>query len=156
MAEAKRERANHPTAQSTSLRELIAGMARGEVPPPPVAEFVGLQLVSAEPDAAVMELAVERHHHNPMGMLQGGILATLADGAMGYAYAAGLGDGESFTTIGLHVDYVKGVREGTVRASARVVRRGRTIGLVECDVTDERGDLVARASSTCMTLRPGG
>ena len=47
-----------------SLRDLIAAMARGEVPPPPVAEFVGLQLVSAEPDAAVMELTVERHHHN--------------------------------------------------------------------------------------------
>lgn len=140
----------------TSLRNLIAAMARGEVPPPPVAELVGLQLVSAEPGAAVMELAVERRHHNPMGALQGGILATLADGAMGYAFAAGLGEGESFTTIGLHVDYVKGVQEGTIRASARVVRRGRTIGLVECDVTDGDGSLLARASSTCMTLRPGG
>ncbi len=138
-----------------SLRDLIAAMARGEVPPPPVAELVGLQLVSAEPDAAVMELAVEPRHHNPMGALQGGILATLADGAMGYAFAAGLGEGEGFTTIGLHVDYVKGVQEGTIRASARVVRRGRTIGLVECDVTDGDGSLLARASSTCMTLRPG-
>ena len=136
-----------------SLRELIAAMARGDAPPPPVAEFVGLQLVSAEPGAAVMELTVERHHHNPMGALQGGILATLADGAMGYAYGAGLDDGETFTTLGLHVDYLKAVREGTVRASAKVVKRGRTIGLVECDVTDEEGTLLARASSTCMTLR---
>jgi len=140
----------------SSLRDLIQAMARGDAPPPPVAEFVGLRLVSAEPGEAVMEMTVERHHHNPMGMLQGGIVATLADGAMGYAYAAGLGDGESFTTIGLHVDYVKGVREGTIRASARVVRRGRTIGLVECDVTDAEGALLARASSTCMTLRPEG
>lgn len=141
---------------SGSLRDLIAAIARGEAPPPPVAELVGLRLVEAAPGEAVMELAVEPRHHNPMGALQGGLLATLADGAMGYAFAAGLEDGETFTTIGMHVDYLKGVREGTIRASARVVRRGRTIGLVECDVTDGDGSLLARASSTCMTLRAGG
>ena len=35
----------------------------------------------------------------------------------------------------------------------RVVKAGRTVGLVECDVTDEQASLVARATSTCMTLR---
>jgi acyl-coenzyme A thioesterase PaaI-like protein len=34
-----------------------------------------------------------------------------------------------------------------------VVKRGRTVGLTECDIADEQGSLVARASSTCMTLR---
>jgi acyl-coenzyme A thioesterase PaaI-like protein len=38
-------------------------------------------------------------------------------------------------------------------ATARVVQRGRTVGQVECDVADADGRLVARASSTCMTLR---
>jgi len=34
-----------------------------------------------------------------------------------------------------------------------VVRRGRRVGLIECDITDDGGSLVARASSTCLTLR---
>ena len=41
----------------------------------------------------------------------------------------------------------------TLRADGRVVHGGKSVGLIECDVTDERGRLVARASSTCLTLR---
>ena len=40
-----------------------------------------------------------------------------------------------------------------MRAEAKVVKRGRTIGYIECEVTDERKRLVAKASSTCMVLR---
>jgi acyl-coenzyme A thioesterase PaaI-like protein len=45
------------------------------------------------------------------------------------------------------------VWEGKLLAVASVIKGGRTIGLVECDVTDDQDRLVARASSTCMTLR---
>jgi len=38
-------------------------------------------------------------------------------------------------------------------AVGRVIKQGRTVGMVECDITDEKGILVARATSTCMTLR---
>ena len=77
----------------------------------------------------------------------------LADAAMGVAYASLLGEGESFTTLELKINYLKPVRDGVLVARGRVVRAGRTIGLVECDVEDANGSLVARASSTCMTLR---
>ena len=40
-----------------------------------------------------------------------------------------------------------------LQAGGRVVKGGRTSGLEECDVLDEGGRLVARASSTCMILR---
>jgi hypothetical protein len=40
-----------------------------------------------------------------------------------------------------------------LRAEARVIRDGKIVGLIECDILDERRRLVARASSTCMTLR---
>jgi uncharacterized protein (TIGR00369 family) len=88
-----------------------------------------------------------------MGTLHGGILCDIADAAMGMAYASTLGDGESFTTLELKINYLKPVRTGKLRATGRVVKGGRTVGLVECDVVDDRDHLVARASSTCMTLR---
>ena len=66
MAEAKGKRASHPTAQSTSLRDLIAAIARGDAPPPPVAEFVGLRLVEATPDEAVMVMTVEPHQRSSL------------------------------------------------------------------------------------------
>ena len=71
---------------------------------------------------------------------------------MGFAYATRLEDGETFTTVEIKVNYLRPVWKARLRAAARIVKKGRKIGLVECDVTDEKGNLVARASSTCMTL----
>jgi uncharacterized protein (TIGR00369 family) len=90
-----------------------------------------------------------------MGTLHGGILCDVADAAMGVAYASTLGDGETFTTLELKINFLRPFRSGTLTAAARVVNSGRTIGLAECDVTDADGRLIARATSTCMTLRGG-
>jgi uncharacterized protein (TIGR00369 family) len=71
---------------------------------------------------------------------------------MGIAYASTLAEDESFTTLELKINFLKPVWQTRLTAEGRVVKRGRTIGLTECDITDENGSLVARASSTCMTL----
>ncbi len=92
-------------------------------------------------------------HANPMGTLHGGVLCDIADAAMGMAYAAGLDEGETFTTLELKINFLKPVRTGRLIATGRLVKGGRTVGLLECDVVDEKDRLVARASSTCMTLR---
>lgn len=137
----------------SSLRpDHIQKMFRGEMQPP-VAELIGFRVVSVERGQAVFEFQAGERHTNPMGTLQGGILCCLADAAMGYAYASTLEEGESFTTLELKINYLKPIRNDKLRAVGRVVKRGRTIGLAECDVTDQEQQLVARASSTCMTLR---
>ena len=84
----------------------------------------------------------------------GGVYCDLADAAMGLAYAATLGDGESFTTVELKINFLRAVRQGRLTAEARVVKAGSALGYVECAVTDDAGKLLARASSTCMKLRP--
>lgn len=135
------------------LREMMEQMARGEIPPPPVGALVGMRLESIGPGRSVMVLEATQRHANPMGTLHGGILCDVADAAMGTAYASELGDDETFTTLDLHINFLKPVWTATLRAAARVVKRGRTIGLVECDIVDEREELVAKATSTVMTLR---
>ena len=72
---------------------------------------------------------------------------------MGIAYASNLNEGESFTTLELKINFLKPIWNARLRATGRVVKQGRTVGMVECDVIDEKGSLVARATSTCMTLR---
>ena len=139
------------------MRPMLEAMIRGEVPPPPVARLVGMRLVEVGDGEARFELEVDPERHaNPMGTLHGGVLCDVADAAMGCAYASRLGEGETFTTLELKINFLKPVRAGLVNANARLVRGGRTIGLVECDVVDTDGALVARASSTCMTLRGDG
>ena len=135
-----------------TMFERVQAMLRREAPDPPVAGLIGFQLVEVEPGRAVFEMEAGPQHANPMGTLHGGILCDIADAAMGIAYASTLEEGESFTTLELKINFLKPVWKARLRAEGHIVKRGKTVGLVECDVLDETGSLVARASSTCLTL----
>src|SRR5687767_642227 len=136
-----------------TMLEKARKIARGEIPPPAVSKLIGFRLESIEKGIALVTLEADEQHRNPMGTLHGGILCDISDAAMGMAYASLLEEGESFTTLELKINFLKPIWKASLRAEAKVVRAGRTVGLVECTVIDEKGDLVARASSTCMTLR---
>ena len=133
--------------------ERIERIRSGDIPPPPIAWLLGFEVGSVEPGRVVIRFQAGPEHANPMGTLHGGVFCDLADAAMGMAYASTLEDGESFTTLELKINFLRPVWNAALTADGRVVQAGRSIGLTECDVTDERGRLVARASSTCMTLR---
>jgi uncharacterized protein (TIGR00369 family) len=135
------------------MLELIQRIQRGDAPPPPVGRLIGMKLVSAEPGHAIFELEAGEQHHNPMGTLHGGILCDLADAAMGVAYATTLEDGETFTTLELKINFLRPVWRARLTAVGTVVKVGRTVGVCECSVTDERERLIARASCTCMMLK---
>jgi uncharacterized protein (TIGR00369 family) len=133
--------------------DAIRKMRAGELPPPPVARLIGFTLTEVEPGRAVVTFEAGRQHANPMGTVHGGVLCDVADAAMGIAYAASLDEDESFTTLELKINFLKPVGTGPLVATGRVVKGGRSVGLVECDIVDDKDRLVARASSTCMTLR---
>ncbi|HZP35621.1 MAG TPA: PaaI family thioesterase [Methylomirabilota bacterium] len=133
--------------------DMVRKIQRGELPPPPIATLIGFTLEEVEAGRAVVALKAERRHANPMGTLHGGILCDVADAAMGIAYSTTLDEGETFTTLELKINFLKPVRTGRIVATGRVVKAGHTVGLIECDVVDDKERLVARASSTCMTLR---
>src|SRR5471030_3217171 len=100
------------------ILELAQKMVRGEEPPPPIGRLLGFVLKAIEPGRAVFEMDVDERHHNPMGTLHGGVYCDLADAAMGFAYAATLGDGESFTTFELKINFLRAVRMGKLVAEA--------------------------------------
>jgi uncharacterized protein (TIGR00369 family) len=128
-------------------------MLDGSIPRPPIADLIGFDLTEVDVGKAVIDFEADKRHANPMGTLHGGVLCDVADAAMGMAYASALGPGESFTTLELKINFLKPIWKGRLRAVGRVVRQGKTVGLVECDVFDDKEQLVARASSTCMTLK---
>ena len=136
-----------------TILDLAPKPLRGEVPPPPIGRLLGFVLKAVEPGRAVFEMAADERHHNPMGTLHGGIYCDLADAAMGFAYAATLAEGETFTTVELKINFFRAVHKATLTAEARVVKAGSALGYVECDVKDQAGKLLARAASTCIKLR---
>ena len=137
----------------TTMLESAQKMLRGEVSPPPIGRLLGLVPKVIAPGRAVFEMEVDERHHNPMGTLHGGIYCDLADAAMGYAYAATLGKGETFTTVELKINFFRPVHQGKLVAEAKVVKAGSTVGYVECELKDQNGKLTAKAASTCMKLR---
>jgi len=139
--------------KTDSMQHKLEGRLDGSMPPPPIADLIGFTLVSIGPGRAVVELEAGDRHANPMGTMHGGVLCDISDAAMGMAYASKLKEGESFTTLELKINFVKPVWRAKLRAEGRVVNGGKTVGLVTCNVFDEKDRLVAHASSTCMTLR---
>jgi uncharacterized protein (TIGR00369 family) len=134
----------------TFLEQVAEGTAR----PTALALTLGFRPVSFGEGTAVFSMDTDpARHGNVMGTLHGGVLATLADSAMGFAFATTLASDESFATLEMKVSFLRPVWRATLTASATVVQRGRTTGLVECRVTDERDRLIAHATSTCLVLR---
>lgn len=128
--------------------DFLDAWVHGKVDPPPVAKLLGIRLIACASGTAHMEMAAGRQHHNPMGIVHGGVLCDLADAAMGVAVATTLEPGQTFSTTDLHISYLRSVEEAPLTAVAKVVHRGRSIAYVECEIADENSALIAKAAST--------
>src|SRR5919198_5881770 len=120
----------------STLFDQAQRICRGDSPPPPVARLIGFTLTSIAPGQARIAFEAGAQHANPMGTLHGGILCDIADAAMGMAYASTLTASETFTTLELKINFLRPFWTGKLIAEARMVKDGRIIGLVECNVTD--------------------
>jgi len=118
----------------------------------PIADLIGFTVGEIGEGRATGSFQSGPRHANPMGTLHGGVLCDLADAAMGLAFASTLADDESFTTMDLHIHFFRPIWQAQLRAEARVIQRGKTTGYIECDVQDENGKQVAKASSRCLVL----
>ena len=137
------------------MAKMLDGMeslVRGETPMPAAATLIGMRLESFAAGEALVVLDATAAHANPMGTVQGGILAAVADAAMGWAFLTNLGENESYTTLEVKINFLRPVWAGRLEARGRVKSAGRNVSLVECDVMSG-GKLVAHGVSTCMTLR---
>jgi uncharacterized protein (TIGR00369 family) len=118
-----------------------------------IARLIGFEAKDIADGRATVVLAAGPQHANPTGTLHGGVLCDIADAAMGIAFASTLAPDESFTTVELKINFFRPVWQAQLKAEGTAVRRGHTIGYVECTITDEENRLIAKASSTCLALR---
>jgi uncharacterized protein (TIGR00369 family) len=118
-------------------------------------ETLGARITEAAPGRVVLELVAGPQHRHGGGVVQGGVITQIADAAMGMSLATLQPDGIWNTTIELKINFIRPAIEGRLRAVGRVVEMRETLLFSEADVVDERGRLVARASSTCMPVPEG-
>jgi uncharacterized protein (TIGR00369 family) len=135
--------------------ELIAKIRDGELPPAPIQELIGLDLVEADEGMTVFALTPRREHYNPLGSVHGGIAGTLLDSCMGAAVHTTLGDGEAYSTLEIKFNLVRPITADTGRilATGRVVHRGSRVATAEAALRSEGdGKLLAHGTSTCLLL----
>ena len=110
--------------------------------------WAGIELVHA--GSGEVEIAFEAgpQHVNLQGLVHGGMLATLADTAMGLAVRTVLDPGRRHVTVQLGIEFLSPGRPGRIVAHGRSVKIGRQLGFAEADVVDARGRLLALARST--------
>jgi uncharacterized protein (TIGR00369 family) len=123
----------------------------------PISKLIGFHVQPAtEQDSeigrAVVELDIDERLNNPMGRVHGGVLAALSDAAMGIAFGRTLQSQQDFSTIDLHIHFMRPVRGKKLIATGTMIQRGLRIGFLQCTITDDRGREVASSSCSCTIL----
>jgi len=123
----------------------------------PISQLIGFKVLPAteednEQGRAIVELEIDTRLHNPMGRVHGGVLAALSDAAMGIAFGRTLDAGQDFSTIDLHIHFMRPVRGKKLIATGEMIQRGLRVGFVQCRITDDRGKEVASSSCSCTVL----
>lgn len=134
--------------------EYMQALAAGEFPAPPIAQTLGFRLVEVDEGRAVFEGEPAEYHYNPIGVVHGGLAATVLDSALGCAVHTTLPQGTGYTTIQLNVNLVRAItlRTGTIRCAARVIHSGRKMATAEADLRDADGKLLAHGTTTCLVF----
>src|SRR5215216_881912 len=135
--------------------EFLQKIVSGELPRPPIAALMDFQIVELQEGRAVFAVNPAEYHYNPIGVVHGGLAATLLDSAMGCAVHSMLPAGAGYTTLELKVNYVRALtaETGEVRCEARVIHVGGRTATAEGKVVDAGGTLYAHATTTCLIFR---
>jgi uncharacterized protein (TIGR00369 family) len=112
------------------------------------AKQLGFVIEKAGRGKVTLRMPVKALHKQVYGVVHGGVLAALADTAGGLATYMACPRGTRVATVEMKINFLEAVEAGTVFAEAEVVRRGRHIAVVDCDVRDDRGRLVTKALMT--------
>jgi uncharacterized protein (TIGR00369 family) len=121
----------------------------------PLCATLGMRALSQDPDAVEIELDWAPERCTSAGVLHGGALMALADTAGAVAAFLNLPEGATGTsTIESKTNFLGAVREGAVRAVARPLHKGSTTIVVETEVRDAGGRLVAKTTQSQVVLRP--
>jgi uncharacterized protein (TIGR00369 family) len=144
-----------PLRRRMSGREYLDRIVRGEIPPPPIAKLLDIDVVEIGEGRATFEGTPGEQHYNPIGVVHGGYVATLLDSAMGCAVETLQSAGTGYTTLELKVNFTRPltVDTGRVLAEGIVVHSGSRVATAEARLISARtGKLLAHGTSTLLIL----
>ena len=120
----------------------------------PFAATLGMELISASPEEVVGRLAWREELCTTGGAMHGGALMSLADNLGGVCAYLNLPPGAGTATISSSTNFLRGLREGEVTATARPLRVGRTVIVVQTELRDEAGRLLTQTTQAQAVIGP--
>src|SRR5918993_2301244 len=132
--------------------EFLRRVVSGELPRPPISALMNFGLAELEEGRAVFTAEPAEYHYNPIGVVHGGLAATLLDSAMGCAVHSMLPPSAGYTTLEIKVNFVRAMtaETGLVRCEARVIHVGGRNATAEGRINDAAGQLHAAGTTTCI------
>ncbi|MBR0693756.1 PaaI family thioesterase [Bradyrhizobium lablabi] len=124
------------------------------LPEPPIMQTVEPFDCTAEPGVVVIHSVPALRHYNPIGSVHGGYAAILLDSAMGLAVQTMLPEGIGYTTLEFKISFIRGMGKdtGKIRTEGRTLNVGRRAATAEARITDDKGRLIAHATTTCLVF----
>ena len=122
--------------------------------PPPIHYLTGLTFTSVAPGGATFTMPVTDWLLPPQGVVSGSTLALLVDGPLGCTVQSVLPPATPYTTAEMSLSFVRPVLpgSGTLTGTGTLIHSGRRVSLANVSVTDDRGRLMAVASTRCAIL----
>jgi uncharacterized protein (TIGR00369 family) len=139
---------NSPAQSSRNSERIAVQQLRRRLKENSTSKQMGFRLVKASRGRVLLRFKVGTRHLQVHGVVHGGVLAALADTAGGLASYMACPLGTRVATVEMKINYLEGVERGSITADARVVRIGRHLAVVDCDVTDNAMRMVAKALMT--------
>ena len=121
---------------------------------PSLATLLDIKLTSVQPGLVSVEYEFNEQHKG-LDALNVGVLCTMAEAVMGMAFSMTLSDEEFCNMIEMKINFMKPFRKGKLHATGKLLKGGRTLGLVECDIFDDAQQLITHAVGTCLKLETG-
>jgi molybdopterin converting factor subunit 1 len=120
--------------------------------PPAYAKLLGTRPLHAEPGRVSFEFRATEQFLNPAGFVQGGFITAMLDEVMGPAALSEVGPGFMVPTLELKISFLRPVSPGLLVADAWIVHRARSVVFTEATLSDEEGELLAKASGTARII----
>jgi uncharacterized protein (TIGR00369 family) len=114
---------------------------------------MGITLVELKDGYARFRMPVRPEYLQGAKTMQGGLIVALADETIAHAMMTQLGSEEGLTTIELKSNFLAGVSEGELISTATVFKKGQSLMIGDCLVTDNKGKNVCRVSATFLLLK---
>jgi uncharacterized protein (TIGR00369 family) len=120
----------------------------------PFPSHLPMRVVEITNDSTRIELEIANCHMQPFGIVHGGVIAALVDTATFWAGFGPIAEDAGLVNVDLKLNYLQTVSSGSLIATGRCIRAGRTMSYTEAYVRTADDRLVAHGTSTLMTL-PG-